>query len=69
MTMVQKSFDILAISLNVPHNYFDGPNKIIFKSIENIHQRLLLMNAGLLLMNARNCRSYASCQLLDMARL
>jgi len=26
-----KSFNILA-SLNVLHNFFDGPNKIIFKS-------------------------------------
>jgi len=25
-----KSFDILTINLSVLHNYFDGPNKIIF---------------------------------------
>ena len=28
-----KCFDILAISLNVLHNYFDDPTKFIFKSI------------------------------------
>jgi len=30
-----KSFYILAISLNVLHNYFNGPNKIIFRSISS----------------------------------
>jgi len=30
-----KNLNILAISLNVLHNYFDGPNKIIFKSVTN----------------------------------
>jgi len=30
---VAKSFNNLAISLSVLHNYFGGPNKIIFKSI------------------------------------
>jgi len=29
---VAKNFSILAISLNVIHNYFDDSNKIIFKS-------------------------------------
>jgi len=28
-----KSFNILTTGLNVLHNYFDGPNKIIFRSI------------------------------------
>jgi len=28
-----KSFNVLATSLSVLHNYFDGPNKIIFKSV------------------------------------
>jgi len=28
-----KNFKILATSLNVIHNYFDGSNKIIFRSI------------------------------------
>jgi len=27
-----KNFNILAISLNILFNYFDGPNKIIFTS-------------------------------------
>jgi len=31
--MLQKAFDILAISLSVPHNYFNGPNKIIFTDL------------------------------------
>jgi len=31
-TMLQTIFNILATSLNV-HNYFDGPNKIIFRYI------------------------------------
>jgi len=30
---VVKLFNILAISLSVLHNYFDGPNKIIFTSV------------------------------------
>jgi len=31
-----KSFKVLkAISLNVLHNYFDGPNKIIFRSVSS----------------------------------
>jgi len=25
----------IATSLNVPHNYFDGPNKIIFESVSS----------------------------------
>jgi len=28
-----KNFNILETSLNILHNYFDGPNKIIFKSV------------------------------------
>jgi len=28
-----KNFVILATSLNVLHNYFDGPNKIIFSDL------------------------------------
>jgi len=32
---VAKSFDILAIRLDVLHNYFDGPTKIIFRSASN----------------------------------
>jgi len=28
-----KSFNILITNLSVLHNYFDGPNKIIFKSV------------------------------------
>jgi len=32
---VAKSFNILATSLNVPHNYFDDSNKIIFRFISN----------------------------------
>jgi len=28
-----KSFNILATSLGVLHNYFDGSNKIIFRSV------------------------------------
>jgi len=28
-----KNYNILATSLNVLHNYFDGPNKIIFRSL------------------------------------
>jgi len=28
-----KYFNILTISLNVLYNYFDGPNKIIFRSV------------------------------------
>jgi len=27
MSIAAKNFYILAISLNVPHNYFDGPTK------------------------------------------
>jgi len=27
MSNAAKNFDILATSLNVPHNYFDGPTK------------------------------------------
>jgi len=30
-----KSFNIIAISLNVPYNYFYDPNKIIFKSVSS----------------------------------
>jgi len=30
-----KSFNILAISLSVLHNYFDGPNNIIFRSVSS----------------------------------
>jgi len=32
---VAKSFNILATSLSVPHNYFDGPNKIILRFLFN----------------------------------
>jgi len=28
-----RNFDILAISLSVLRNYFDGPNKIIFRFV------------------------------------
>jgi len=36
MTMnAAKSFNIPAISLNILYNYFDGPNKIIFRSVSN----------------------------------
>jgi len=28
-----ESFNILTTNLSVLHNYFDGPNKIIFKSV------------------------------------
>jgi len=31
----EKSFDILTISLNVLCNYFDGPNKIIFRFVSS----------------------------------
>jgi len=31
-----KSFNILAISLNVLHNYFDSSNKIILKSVSKV---------------------------------
>jgi len=31
-----KNFDILATSLSVPHNYFDSPTKIIFKSASSL---------------------------------
>jgi len=30
-----KNFNILATSLNVLHNYFDGPNKIIFRFVSS----------------------------------
>jgi len=30
-----KSFNILAIKLNILHNYFDGPNKIVFRSVSS----------------------------------
>jgi len=30
-----KSFNIVAINLNVLHNYFDDPNKIIFRFVSN----------------------------------
>jgi len=30
---VVKNFNILVTSLNVLHNYFDGPKKIIFRSV------------------------------------
>jgi len=30
-----KSFNILATSLNVRHNYFDDSNKIIFRYVSN----------------------------------
>jgi len=33
MSNTAKSFDILATNLSVLHNYFDSPNKIIFRSI------------------------------------
>lgn len=33
--MLAISFDILAISLSVLHNYFDDFNKIIFRSVSN----------------------------------
>jgi len=33
MSNAAKNFGILTISLNVLHNYFDGPNKMIFRSI------------------------------------
>jgi len=29
---VAKDFNVLTIRWNVSHNYFDGPNKIIFRS-------------------------------------
>jgi len=29
------SFNILAINLSILHNYFDDPNKIIFKSVSS----------------------------------
>jgi len=31
--IVAKNFSILAISLSVLHNSFDGPNKIIFRFV------------------------------------
>jgi len=31
----RKSFNILATSLSMLHNYFDGPGKIIFRSISS----------------------------------
>jgi len=34
MTMLQK-VNILEISLSVLHNYFDGPNKIVFRSVSS----------------------------------
>jgi len=30
-----QSINILATSLNILHNYFDGPNKIIFSSVSS----------------------------------
>jgi len=30
-----KSFNVLATSLNVLHNYFDDPNKIIFRFVSS----------------------------------
>jgi len=30
-----KSLDILATNLNVLHNYFDGSNKVIFRSVSS----------------------------------
>jgi len=36
MTMQQKvSFNIIPISLNIPHNYFGDPNEIIFRSVSS----------------------------------
>jgi len=35
MNNAAKTFDILATSLSVLHNYFDSPNKIIFESVSN----------------------------------
>jgi len=32
---VTKCFNILATSLNVLYNHFDGPNKIIFRSVSS----------------------------------
>jgi len=32
MNKAAKDFGVLATSLNVLHNYFDSPNKIIFRS-------------------------------------
>jgi len=32
---VVKNFDVLAISLSILHNYFDGSNRIIFKSVSS----------------------------------
>jgi len=33
MSNTAKHFDIRAINLNVLRNYFDGPNKIIFRFV------------------------------------
>jgi len=30
---VAKCFNVLAIGLCAPHNYFDGPNKIVFRFV------------------------------------
>jgi len=35
MSNAVKNFDILVISLNILHNYFDDPNKIIFRSVSS----------------------------------
>jgi len=35
MNNAAKNFDILATSLNISHNYFVGPNKIIFRSVSS----------------------------------
>jgi len=32
---VTKIFNVLAIDMNILHNYFDGPNKIIFRFISS----------------------------------
>jgi len=34
-TLMAKSFNILTTSINVLHNYFDGSNTIIVKSVCN----------------------------------
>jgi len=35
MSNAANNFDILATSLNIPHNYFVDLNKIIFKSVSS----------------------------------
>jgi len=60
-----KSFDILATSLNVLHNYFEYFNKIIFKSVSKFLDTLtkpffLCIRVHVFLQLSYNCKSFTN---------